>query len=317
MRENAIFQRKNYMRRLSFGGVFRESARIFRLHFKKIIIMILLVMVPAGIVTAVSELFLLKNESVNLFLEVFSNNKSTQDEIYEAFYNAASSLVPFLLLMLVVAILSMLLPAAIARLTLDEGRRGILARYETDEAMNVVHSDDFDHVEVLSGTTYVMNAIKMLPRIAICAIIGTLIASLGFLIMFIPGMIIAVVAGLSCYFVSLTGLTFFKGLLGTGGALLKRPLMMIVYLISGAATLMTTFLFGFAFSFIPLNGTAGIAGSVAITTVTLCLSSVVSAFGSIAVSCYMINALDISGYERTESGFMEKIIRQRENPFQQ
>ena len=66
------------MRRLSFGRVFRESARIFRLHFKKIIIMILLVMVPTGIVTAVSELFLLKNESVNLFIEVFSNNKSTQ-----------------------------------------------------------------------------------------------------------------------------------------------------------------------------------------------------------------------------------------------
>ncbi len=305
------------MKKITFGGVFKESARIFRLHFKTIIVLVLLVMIPVGVITGISELVLLKNESVNVFLDVFSNSESSQNEIYESFYGAAPSLVPFLLVMLLVSMLTLLLPAAVSRLTLDEGRRGLLSRSRADEEMNVVHSDDFDLQQTSTATQYFTGALKMLPKIAACTLLGAVFAALGFIIMFLPGLIIAVIAGLSCYFAALTGQTFFKGLLGTGGAVVKRPLMFVMYLVSSAATLFTTFIVGLLLALIPLSGTAGIIGSVVITTVTLLISSLVSAFGSIAVSCYMINALDNSGYKRKENGFMEKEVVKRENPFQQ
>lgn len=302
---------------LSFAEVFKEAGRIFRLHLSKILIIVFLVMVPLGLLSGIAGEFLLDTNALQEFAEVAQNEESTYEEVYEAVYTVAPKVVPYLLLELLAGVLSLALPIAIARLTIDEGRHGALTLNYTDGDMYVVNTEPEEVREVGSATSYFADGIKLLPRVALCVICGGIIAFLGFMIMLLPGLLVAVVTGLSCYYVVLTGHYPLKGLLGSGLVALKRPLTLLLFLLGNGASLFTSYVLSFLLSLIPLPEAYASVFTVAFTVITVCVSSVVTAFTAIAVTCSMVNALDRMGYRRNENGFMEKEVQERKNPFEQ
>lgn len=288
---------------ISLSDALRESFRIFKNHFAKIVILVLLVIVPLGIIGSVTANFLQQDEKFKKLYDTLSSDQASAGDIYDAAQSVAGNIVPFLLILLLVSLLSLILPVAMARLTLDDCRNGLLSRGANVAEMNVVQTEHEAGHKDLGATDYLLEGVKIIPRVSLCVICGSLLASAGFLLMYVPGLVITVITLISTVYVALTSSTHFRGFFGTCRLLIRRPMILLAFFVGGFASLAISFIFSLLFSAIPVTG--NLYFNVATSTVTNVLSSFAVAFTTVTVTLLMINTLDRLGYQREDDGFMK------------
>ncbi|MCR5694184.1 MAG: hypothetical protein K6G89_04345 [Clostridia bacterium] len=293
---------KNY---LPFGDILKESARVFRLHFTKILILILLVMLPLSIVNGIVGEIMLRDSGLTAFMELMNDENATEEMIETGLADLIPGIMPSLLLMTLLSLLALTFPAALTRLTLDECRHGALTLNYMQGDLYVVVTDANEVHDVGSATDYFGASVKLMPKIIFCTLCGGLITMAGLSLMFFPGLIAFAVMSVSLYYTVLTGRTGFKGFLETGILLLKRPFILLVFIVGNGAALFTNFMINNLFLLIPLpEATAGTVLSVALTAASTCIASVVTAFTAIITTCLTVESLDKRGFKANEKGFL-------------
>lgn len=292
--------------RLTFTEIFKEAARVFRLHFGKIILLILLVMIPIGILEGIITTMFSNNEVINTFIEIMADESATADQMGTALSEMMASLMPFLIMELIVTVMAFVFPAALIKLTLDEGRHGALTLNYMEGDIYVINDSPAEVHDVGTAGYYLGQGVRAIPRVAFCALCGSLLVSVGLSLFVLPGLIALLMTLVSSFYVVLTGKTSFRGFFDTGLILVKRPLILGVYIFTFGASVAVSYFLNIVLSHIPIPEGLENVMSVGLSTVSLCLTSVLTAFSAIAVAVTMINTLDVLGYEADEKGFLVK-----------
>ncbi len=289
---------------IGFGEAVKETVRILRLHFPKVIALILLIMLPLSVIYGIIGEVALSNGEIEQIYELAADPETESSVLSAAINQAMPSILPVLLMEMIVALLSLAFPVALVRLTLDEGRHGALTLNYSVGDIYVVNVEPNEVHDVGSAAFYFGNALRLMPRVALCALCGGIIVMAGFMLMVVPGFIALIVAGVSIFYVALTGSTAFRGFFGAGRMILKRPVILGAFLAGTGVSFFTSVLLGSLLSLIPSPEGWTTVFSAGITAVGTCLSSVVTAFSTILVTCLMVNTLDVNGFKYDENGFL-------------
>lgn len=287
--------------KLSVGGVLGEAWRIYRLHFFKILLLILLVILPVSVLNGFITDAMTNDSAVKVLMDILnsgSQSTATAEEVSEAMAAAAPRMIPFLLVLVVLLVLSDVFTIAVARLTLDEGRHGALSLNYKIGDLTVVNEHDAELHDVGSATDYFTAAIRRLPGWALTVLIGAVFVFFGMMIMFFPGIIALVLLSMSVYTVAAEEQRGIRALGRTLRVIISNPAVILYFAATFGLTLVLSNLVSLALSGILViaglgeNAIAGVVASALGTS----LVYIAASFGNIIMSVVMINRLDIINY---------------------
>ncbi|MBR5006053.1 MAG: hypothetical protein IKY07_03060, partial [Clostridia bacterium] len=95
--------------KLSVGGVLGEAWRIYRLHFFKILLLTLLIILPVSVLNGLITDAMTNDSAVKVLFDMLnsgSQSTATAEEVSEAMANASPRMIPFLLVLAVLLVLA-------------------------------------------------------------------------------------------------------------------------------------------------------------------------------------------------------------------
>ena len=288
--------------KLSFTEIIAEAARIFRLHFAKIMLLVLMIVLPVSLLQSWIADVIQKDNAIVMLQEIYSKyESSTEDELNEAYDEIASAtgdagarLTPYLLVYLVAYILSLAFTAAVIKLTFDEGRHGALSLNYKYGDITVINEHSEELHDVGSASDYLAGGVKVLPKLTLTIIIIIALAFLGFMFFVVPGLIIAFLGSLAIYTTVIADRGGVRTVVNTVRIVFAHPAVLLYYVarVAISGTLSWAVSLGasglFALAGIEVSGVpAIIAGAVILSLIALPVS-----FLDVAVSVVMINRID-------------------------
>lgn len=288
--------------KLSFTEIIGEAARIFRLHFAKIILLVLLIVLPVSLLQSWIMDVIQKDNSIVMFQETFRKYEGSteeelnaaSEEIYSVINEAASRLMPYTLVYLLAYVLSLAFTAAVIRLTFDEGRHGALSLNYKYGDITVINEHSEELHDVGSAVDYLTVGIKALPRLALTMIVVIALTFLGFMLFLVPGLIIALLGSLAIYTTVIINRGGFKTVATTVRIVFAHPAALLYYVARLAISSLLSWAVSMGASGLFLLTGIEVSGAPAIiaNTVILSLVSLPVAFLDVAVTVALINRID-------------------------
>lgn len=288
--------------KLSFTEIIGEAARIFRLHFAKIVLLILMIVLPVSLLQSWIADVIQKDSSIVVLREIYSQyESSTEEELNEAYEEIASAtadagsrLTPYLLVYLLSYILSLAFTAAVIKLTFDEGRHGALSLNYKYGDITVINEHSEELHDVGSVGDYLSAGIRSLPKLAFTLIIVIALSFLGLMFFVVPGFIIAFLGSLAIYTTVIIDRGGFKTVINTVRIVFAHPVVLLYYLARLAISVFLSWAVSlgasgmFALAGIEVTGAPAIVAS----TLIMALIALPISFLDVVVSVVLINRID-------------------------
>ncbi|MBO7398909.1 MAG: hypothetical protein J6V10_07425 [Clostridia bacterium] len=287
--------------KLSVGGVLGEAWRIYRLHFFKILLLTLLIILPVSVLNGLITDAMTNDSAVKVLFDMLnsgSQSTATAEEVSEAMANAAPRMIPFLLVLAVLLVLADVFTIAVARIGHDEGRHGALSLNYKIGDLTVVNEHEPELVDVGTATEYFTGAIRMLPAWVLTVLAGSVFVFFGFMFMFMPGLIALALLSITVYTVAAEDRKGFKALGKTLRVIIAHPVVVLYFIATFGLTFALANLMSLA-----ISGILAVAGlgestvaAVAASAVGTTLIYIPAAFGDLVMAVVMTNRLDIINF---------------------
>lgn len=263
---------------LTLTQIIKESYRIFRTQITKILLLAVSTILPVSALQALVLNRMDGDAAINdTYEKLFSASTLSSEELAEISTEFTQRLLPYTFVNLIVAILAAVFTISIAKLVKDEGMHGALNKTYYDGEIIVVSENDSDLGDVGTFSDYLVFGIKKLPKYALTVLCFALLMMVGFMLFFIPGLVVLVTMVFMIPTIVYDDVFAFASVKKSFSVMLKKPSLILYFMCSMIIEELFAIGISDAMALIPMSGVlevvisslVGTLASVVILVVTM------------------------------------------------